>query len=244
MDNGGIGEKIREARERQGRKVSEVARRAGLTISGVSSIETGRVKRPAIQTVLRLASALGIDPASLLEEEFEIAVRKTFPPTVEPQGRLERALERIVADVREEARHAKLEDLERVMQYALDRAEYWEQELERGRTQEYATCNNAYNLAVLAVDEFSSFNRWLFDNGPARPLLVAMEHGVGLEIEARYDALVEALIERTTQTQRVLFEHAEGLAETVAQKDEIAVKLREKDEELKISHAQGVRRIA
>lgn len=239
MDNGGIGEKFREVRERQGLKVSEVASRAGLTISGVTSIETGRVKRPAIQTVLRLASALGIDPASLLEEEFEIAVRKTFPPTVGPQGRLERALERFVAEVRKEARHAKLEDLERVIQYALDRAGYWEQELERGRTKEYATYNSAYNLAVLAVDEFSSFIRWLIDHGPARPLLVAMERGDELEIEEEYDALINALIERTTRTQRALFKNAKGLVKTEAQKDEIAAKRQEMD-----ASAQLARRIA
>jgi transcriptional regulator with XRE-family HTH domain len=239
MDNGGIGEKVREVRERQGLKVSEVARRAGLTVSGVTSIETGRVKRPAMQTVLRLASALGIDPANLLEEEFEIAVKKTFPPTVGPQGRLERALERFVADVSKEARHAKLEDLEHVIQYALDRADYWEQELERGRTKEYATYNNAYNLAVLAVDEFSSFNRWLLDRGPARPLLVAMEHGDGLEILEEYDALINALIKRTTRTQRVLFKNALALATTEAQRDAIVVKRQEMD-----ASAQLARRIA
>src|SRR5215218_9845954 len=148
---GGFGEKIREVRERQGLKVSEVARRAGLTISGVTSIETGRVRRPAIQTVLRLARALGINPSDLLEEEFEIVARADAP-TEGHQGRLERALDRFAADIREEGRRANLEDLERVIQYALDRSKYWEQELERGRTKEYATYNNAYNLAVLAVD--------------------------------------------------------------------------------------------
>jgi transcriptional regulator with XRE-family HTH domain len=227
MDNGGIGEKFREVRERQGLKVSEVARRAGLTISGVTSIETGRVKRPAIQTVLRLASALGINPANLLEEEFEITVRKPISPTVESQGRLERALERFVADVRKEARHAKLEDLEHVIQYALSRAEYWEKELERGRKKEYATYNSAYKLAALAVDEFSSFNRWLRDRGPAGSLLLAMEREDESEIEDEYDALIEALIERTTRTQRVLLKYVKSLAKTEAQKDEIAAKCQE-----------------
>jgi transcriptional regulator with XRE-family HTH domain len=63
-----IGKNIREAREEQGLIVSEVARRAGLTISGVTSIETGRVRNPTIDTVVHIARALGVEPAELLKE--------------------------------------------------------------------------------------------------------------------------------------------------------------------------------
>jgi|SRR5215208_3013089 len=229
MENKGIGEKLRELRERQGLKVSEVARRAGITISGVTSIETGRVKSPGIETLFRLASAMGVDPITFLQEEGKPISRHTilYPPTIEPQGRVERALQRSFADIRKEARHATLEDLEHVIQYALSRAEYWEKELERGRTKEYATYNSVYRLAVLAVDEFSSFNRWLLDHGPAGPLLLAMEREDDPEIEDEYDALIEALIERTTRTKYVFLEHVKGLAKTEAQKDEIAAKCQE-----------------
>jgi len=64
-----IGKNIREAREAQGLMVSEVARRAGLTVSGVTSIETGRVRKPAAETVVHIARALGIDPGELLKEK-------------------------------------------------------------------------------------------------------------------------------------------------------------------------------
>jgi len=63
-----IGKNIREAREEQGLIVSEVARRAGLTISGVTSIETGRVSNPTIDTLVRIARALDVEPAELLKE--------------------------------------------------------------------------------------------------------------------------------------------------------------------------------
>jgi transcriptional regulator with XRE-family HTH domain len=63
-----IGKNIREAREKQSLKVSEVARRSELTISGVTSIETGRVSNPTIDTLVRIARALGVEPAELLKE--------------------------------------------------------------------------------------------------------------------------------------------------------------------------------
>ncbi len=130
----------------------------------------------------------------------------------------------------EEERRTKLTEVENfIHEYAFARADYWERELERGRDKEHRTAASAYNLALLAVDEFSSFYGWLFDHGPARPLLVAMEHGSGLEIADEYDALIDALVDRITQTQRMLFAHARRLAETEAQRNEIAAKLRESE---------------
>ena len=61
-----VGKNIRRAREEQGRLVSEVARRAGLTVSGVSFVEQGRVQNPTVDTIIRIAEALGVDPADLL----------------------------------------------------------------------------------------------------------------------------------------------------------------------------------
>ena len=61
-----VGTNIRRAREEQGRGVSEVARRAGLTVSGVSFVEQGKVQNPTVDTIIRIAEALGVDPADLL----------------------------------------------------------------------------------------------------------------------------------------------------------------------------------
>jgi transcriptional regulator with XRE-family HTH domain len=62
-----VGENIRRAREAQGLRVSEVARRAGMTISGVTFVEEGKVQNPSVDTVLRIARALGVDAGDLLE---------------------------------------------------------------------------------------------------------------------------------------------------------------------------------
>jgi transcriptional regulator with XRE-family HTH domain len=64
-----IGKNILEAREAQGLMVSEVARRAGLTVSGVQFVEEGRTRSPSVDTVIQIARALGIEPGELLKEE-------------------------------------------------------------------------------------------------------------------------------------------------------------------------------
>jgi transcriptional regulator with XRE-family HTH domain len=69
-----IGKNIREAREAQGLMVSEVARRAGLTVSGVQFVEDGRVRNPSVDTVVKIARALGVAPGELLKEAPELKV--------------------------------------------------------------------------------------------------------------------------------------------------------------------------
>jgi transcriptional regulator with XRE-family HTH domain len=69
-----IGKNIREAREAQGLMVSEVARRAGLTVSGVQFVEDGRVRNPSVDTVVKIARALGVAPGELLKEAPDLKV--------------------------------------------------------------------------------------------------------------------------------------------------------------------------
>jgi transcriptional regulator with XRE-family HTH domain len=69
-----IGKNIREAREAQGLMVSEVARRAGLTVSGVQFVEEGRVRNPTVDTVVKIARALGVAPGELLKEPPDLKV--------------------------------------------------------------------------------------------------------------------------------------------------------------------------
>ena len=69
-----IGKNIREAREAQGLLVSEVARRAGLTVSGVQFVEDGRVRNPSVDTVVKIARALGVAPGELLKEAPDLKV--------------------------------------------------------------------------------------------------------------------------------------------------------------------------
>ncbi len=63
-----IGKRIRELREERGLTQREVARRAGLTPSGVGFIEHGQTRKPSVETVMAIARALGVPVEELLEE--------------------------------------------------------------------------------------------------------------------------------------------------------------------------------
>jgi excisionase family DNA binding protein len=147
---------------------------------------------------------------------------------ISPKALRRSSLELSLFNGLEEERRAKLTEVGTyINELGFRGAEYYEEELERGRATDYATANAAFNLAVQAVEYFSRINGYLFDHGPARPLWKAMEQGVGLEIEEEYDALIDALIERTKRTQSMLFANAERLAETEAQRARFAARRQE-----------------
>jgi transcriptional regulator with XRE-family HTH domain len=61
-----IGERIVELREAQLLRQSELAKRAGISPSTLSQIESGRVSHPHIGTLRKVARALDIEPAELM----------------------------------------------------------------------------------------------------------------------------------------------------------------------------------
>jgi transcriptional regulator with XRE-family HTH domain len=63
-----IGKRIRDLREERGLTQREVARRAGLTPSGVGFIENGQTQNPSAETVVAIARALGVRVEALLGE--------------------------------------------------------------------------------------------------------------------------------------------------------------------------------
>jgi transcriptional regulator with XRE-family HTH domain len=63
-----IGKRIRDLREERGLTQREVARRAGLTPSGVGFIEHGQTRNPSAETVMAVARALGVPVEELLRE--------------------------------------------------------------------------------------------------------------------------------------------------------------------------------
>jgi transcriptional regulator with XRE-family HTH domain len=68
-----IGKRIRALREERGLTQREVARRAGLTPSGVGFIEHGQTRNPSAETVVSIARALGVPVEELLEEPVPLA---------------------------------------------------------------------------------------------------------------------------------------------------------------------------
>jgi excisionase family DNA binding protein len=124
-----------------------------------------------------------------------------------------------------EERRSKLEEAERAVQYSIGRAEWYEQELEHGRLLGDKTAaraaDRAYILAVLAMEEFSSLNRWFF-NVVARDLVREIENDNASELVDEFDSLEEAFIERISRTQRMLFDNASDLAEAQDQREALA----------------------
>lgn len=64
-----LGQRIRETRLRQGLTLKELDERAGLSATHLSEIERGRTS-PTVGALLRIAAALGHDPAYFLEPEI------------------------------------------------------------------------------------------------------------------------------------------------------------------------------
>jgi len=55
-----LGERVRETRRKRVLSQPELAQRAGLTVTTLNGIETGRVSRPRPRTIRALASALEV----------------------------------------------------------------------------------------------------------------------------------------------------------------------------------------
>ena len=64
---GELGRVARRIREGQGLTLAEVAARAGISAAMLSRLETGRAS-PSLETIVSLASALGVRPSHLLQE--------------------------------------------------------------------------------------------------------------------------------------------------------------------------------
>jgi excisionase family DNA binding protein len=121
----------------------------------------------------------------------------------------------------EEERRYKLEEAKRAVHYITGRAEWYEQELEGERAHWYnraSRADEAYVLAVLAIEEFSSFNRWFFDV-VARDLVKEIEDGNASELVDEFDSLEETFMERIGRTQRMLLANAKELAEAQDQEN-------------------------
>jgi len=171
----------------------------------------------------KIANALGRAPSELLAEEERLS----------PKARRRSSPEPSLFNVLEGERRSKLEEAERAVQYITGRAEWYELELERERLLEYKAADRAYILAVLAIEEFSSFHTWFFDV-VAWEIVREIENGNAPELVDEFDSLEETFIERISHTQRMLLDNANRLAETQDQRDALARRRKTGDSTIKI----------
>ena len=104
-----IGKRIRALREERGLTQREVARRAGLTPSGVGFIEHGQTRNPSAETVVAVARALGVPVEELLREPVPLdeAPEKAGLADADPPSKL------VEAEVLEEIAELWAEQLAR-----------------------------------------------------------------------------------------------------------------------------------
>lgn len=87
-----------DARERLGLNVTEAARRAGVSQSWLSKVESGTIKTPGPDRLRRVAHALELDPLELLEasgrlsaeQQLMMQSRPSFSEFVHSDPRLDR----------------------------------------------------------------------------------------------------------------------------------------------------------
>jgi transcriptional regulator with XRE-family HTH domain len=93
-----IGKRIRDLREERRLTQRELARRAGLTPSGVGFIEHGQTRNPSAETVVTIARALGVPVEELLVEEEMERLEKERLEADSPKDR--QHWERVLTSVR------------------------------------------------------------------------------------------------------------------------------------------------
>jgi transcriptional regulator with XRE-family HTH domain len=201
-------DRLQRARELLGYGLEKTAQEAGVSKNSVLRAEHEEDIRPG--TARKIAAALHVSVADLVRESETLKAQPPLP------------------DFWDKWR-SQLDLLESCVQYKIGRAEYYERELERGRSSDYATARGAENLAILALEEFANFTRWVFDR-PVMPLRMALDQfpsNVDPRVVDEFDAKEEAMIGRTKQTTDLLFKHAYHLAGTPGQRDDLAKRRRQ-----------------
>lgn len=79
-----LSQRIREAREKAGLNLSELATKAGVSKAYLSQLENNDTKRPSAEIVFKLANALGVTMGQLLEREVQISEEdvEALPPSL------------------------------------------------------------------------------------------------------------------------------------------------------------------
>lgn len=72
MDSNTIGMALKQQRAKLGMSQEEFADLIGMSLDWVRSVESGRTKRPRVESLMRVADALRISPTVLLGEDEDI----------------------------------------------------------------------------------------------------------------------------------------------------------------------------
>lgn len=79
MSESALGERIKQARKRLGMSQADLARKARVSAAYLSELEAGHARRPSGDVLLRIASALDMTIAELLDEDVRPAPGEPEP---------------------------------------------------------------------------------------------------------------------------------------------------------------------
>lgn len=89
-----VADNIAAEMARRGMNAAQLGRDAGLNLTGVYDILSGKSNNPRLDTIQKIATALGVSPASLMSERQAEAVRTDIMDALEqlPEQELQRVL--------------------------------------------------------------------------------------------------------------------------------------------------------
>jgi transcriptional regulator with XRE-family HTH domain len=89
-----VADNIAAEMARRGMNAAQLGRDAGLNLTGVYDILSGKSNNPRLDTIQKIATALGVSPASLMSERQAEAVRSDIMDALEqlPEQELQRVL--------------------------------------------------------------------------------------------------------------------------------------------------------
>ncbi|CAB1249751.1 helix-turn-helix domain-containing protein [Clostridium sp. MT-14] len=93
-----IGDNIRKIREANKLGLNETARRAGISAGYLSSLERGEKKNPSMDSLKKIADALGVSVNDFFDDKYNINEDNEFNPTlsVKEQKKLDKQAQDIV----------------------------------------------------------------------------------------------------------------------------------------------------
>lgn len=94
-----FGENLRRLRRDKGWSQAELATKAGIKTSHISTMETSDAGDPKLSTIYKLLNALGCSPNTLLQDEEEVGLQGILEATLERASNLDENSKRVVVEI-------------------------------------------------------------------------------------------------------------------------------------------------
>lgn len=94
-----FGENLRRLRRDKGWSQAELASKAGIKTSHISTMETSDEGDPKLSTIYKLINAFGCSPNALLQDEAEVGLQGILEATLERASKLDEYDKRVIVEI-------------------------------------------------------------------------------------------------------------------------------------------------